>query len=182
MKPAIGNKNRNKIPRVKYCPLRENGFALVEVMIYSAILAIFIGISFVFISTILGNTDSLLERNEVVVNETFLERKIGWLFSRATSITVPAPNGFSTTTIRLEGDNTSVYPAVLTFGNNEIDLSLAGGSSSPVTNNRVRVLGFMANHYSSSQSSSTLKLSVTFQNRIYPNIVITSTLSYALPQ
>lgn len=160
----------------------RRGFTLVEVMIYSAILALFIGASFAFVSAILGNTDNLLERNEVVVNQTFLERKIGWLVGRATEISAPPPNSSSTATISFEGNDASVYPATFSFLDNEIGLSLGGGASTPVTNDRVKVLGFSADHYSNAQSTSTLKISVTFQNRIYPNIVITSTLSYALPQ
>jgi len=181
---AIGNQNKKVIHNSPFTISRsgEGGFTLVEVIMYSAILAIFIGGSFIFISTILGNTDNLLERNEIVANEIFLERKIGWLFSRAKNISIPTANSFSTTTVRLEGSDTIVYPAIIAFDNDRIILSLGGQSFESLTNNRVKATSFLAEHYSSSQSTSTLKISLTLQSRIYSNIFTTSTFFYVLPK
>jgi len=160
---------------------RNGGFTLMEVLIYSALLGLFIGAAFVFISSILGSTDTLLEKNELIANQELIEGKMNWLFGGATKVLAPAPAS-SSSQLRLTGSSTTIYPATIALSNNNLMLSLNGGATTSITSNRVRVLQFLSEHFSNNQSTSTIKLTMTLQSSVFNQLVSTTTLTYVLPQ
>jgi len=159
----------------------RSGFTMVEILIYSAILAIFLGAVFSFIASILGTTDNLLERNELLANTEFVESKIGWLTSLATGVTTPAPNS-SGTALKMNLSDLTLDPALFSLTSSTINLSFASGTPAALTNDRVRVTTFEVKHLAASSSPPQLKISLALQSAIYPNIVATTTLFYVLPK
>ena len=157
----------------------KNGFTLVEVLLYSVILAMFLGVSFPFAVSLLGTIDTLFERSEVVANQEFVERKLGWFTIQTNSITTP-PASSSSNRLELSINDSSLDPAVFSLENNSLMLSLAGATSVPITNNRVNVIDFQAEHVSPDQLPSELRISLSFQSAVRPDIVSTTTLFYAL--
>lgn len=146
---------------------------------YSALLAIFIGATFSFVASILGSTDNLLERNEVVATSEFIEHKIAWLARQATGIAVPA-SGQSSTTIAFMGTDNALFPATFAWNGSVISLTLPGTMSAPLTNERIVVPSFLAEHFSSTQTSDTLRVAFTAGSVIYPYLTVTSTTYYAI--
>lgn len=159
----------------------NDGFTIVEILIYSAILAIFLGAVFSFIASILGTTDELLERNELLANAEFVEGKIGWLTGLATGITSPAPNATGTALTMTLGD-AGLNPAIFSLNETVLDLSLSNATSLPITNGRINVTDFNVEHISVSSSPAQLKIYLSLQSNIYQNIVATTTLFYVLPR
>lgn len=159
----------------------RNGFTLIEVLIYSALLAIFIGAAFAFISSILGTTDTLLEKNEVISNREFVERKIKWIFSGASEVLEPEPMS-SSSKLKLNGSLANIYPAILSLEGNKLMLSVGGGASTTITNNRVRVTEFRVEHYSNNQSTSTIKLTFALESSIFDYLKTSTTIFYVIPQ
>ncbi|MCP6719806.1 MAG: prepilin-type N-terminal cleavage/methylation domain-containing protein [Patescibacteria group bacterium] len=157
----------------------EGGFTLIEVLIYSLILAMFLGAAFSFISSIFSTTDTLVERGEVVVNREFIDGKLEWLVSQAASVTAP-PAGSSSTQLELKERQGNIDPAVLSLSTGELLLSLGGEPAAPITNNRIKVTKFEVEHFSSSEATSTLKISLSLQSEIFPYLVSVETLFYVL--
>ena len=166
----------------KFFPRRNaKGFTLIEILISSAILAIFIGIAFSFISSIVGSTDTLVEKNEMIANQELVKKKLQWLMGQATNVTLPLPNTTGTS-IRLTGASSAIFPALFSLTGDSISLSLASGPNVALTNNRMKISQFLIEHFSNSQSTSTVRVSVDIQSSIYSRIRATSTYYYALQQ
>ncbi len=160
---------------------RQSGFTLIEVLIYSVILALFLGAAFSFINTVFSTTNALVERNEIVVSREFIENKLEWLVSQAESVTVPPVNS-SSTQLELKEREGNIDPAIISLVGDELLLSLGSSSAEPITNNRVNVTGFQIEHFSGSEAVSTLRISLNLQSAIYPHIISTSTFFYVLPR
>lgn len=157
----------------------RQGSSLIEVLLYSALLAIFIGATFAFVASILGSTDNLLERNEVVAASEFIEHKIAWLAGQATGITVPV-SGQSSTTLVFSGSDTSIFPATFAWNGSVISLALPSTPATPLINGRVVARSFLAGHFSSPQTASTLQVEFTVGSIVYPYLTVTSTTYYAI--
>ncbi len=157
------------------------GFTLLEVLIYSLILAIFLGAALAFIATIFSSTDVLLERNEVIVNQEFIERKISRFAPFATAIIIPAANSSSTQQLRLTVVNPTLNPVFFSYGDQKLTLSTGGGAAVPLVNNRVRVSQFLVEHLATTSAPAILKIQLELKDNIYPHLVSTTTLSYVLP-
>lgn len=157
----------------------RQGSSLIEVLLYSALLAIFLGATFAFVASILGSTDNLLERNEVVAASEFIEHKIAWLAGQATSITVPV-SGQSSTTLAFSGSDPSIFPATFAWNGSVISLVLPSTSATPLTNGRVAVRSFLVEHFSSLPTANTLQIKFTVGSIVYPYLTVTSTTYYVL--
>ncbi|MBI5732536.1 hypothetical protein HY967_01070 [Candidatus Jorgensenbacteria bacterium] len=160
--------------------MNRTGFTLIETVIYSALLAVFIVGAFLFLNSILDGSVRTLERNEVVANQEFVEQKLRWILSGAKSVSVPS-TGSSSSTLTLEGNATSTYPASFSFASSAIRLSLASGTPVFLTNDRVSVISFLAEHFSSSQASSSIVVSFAISSANIPAVRTSSTNSYILP-
>lgn len=145
-------------------PNTLNGFTLIEVLLYSAILGAFLSFAFVAVNSMVLTSRALEEKNELLANQEFVERKLESVFSEAKSVLVPLPNSSSTTELRLTTHTTSTNPAVFTVSGNTLFLSRASGTPVALTNSRVNVVGFLAEHVSNSQASSSVSVSVTLED------------------
>lgn len=163
----------NPLLRTAYYILRvkpRSGFTLIETLIYSAILAIFLAASLLFINSVLSSADKLTAQNEVAANLEFVSKKMDFYLSETKSVLEPAANSSSS---RLATDS-SIFELV----NNKVFLTLPGGSSSSITNNRVVVNNFLVENFVNEQSSSTLRISLDIQSATHLDVRLTSTLFY----
>ncbi len=165
---------------------RRKGSTLIEILIYSLLLALFISAAFIFLGGVLSSSNTATERNEVVAGKEFIERKFAWVFGRSGGILSPAL-GYPAPSLWVSGDDANVYPASFTVSGEELYLSMRDtggegllGEKFPLTNDRVKVIGFTAARFPSSQSAGFLRVNVTLQSAIYPTIVATSTRFYSI--
>ena len=153
----------------------ESGLSLMETLVYSALLALFLAGTFMFINNLLATTGDVLERNELVANKEFIDAKLGWLVSQATSVTTPASN-ISANSLTLTGSQPTIFPAVLTLSNGRLMLSLAGGSASAITNNRVTVTSFSIFHVDTSATLQELRATIDLRSTTRPTITSTGNI------
>ena len=151
------------------------GFTLIEVLLYSALLAIFLGGAFTFIISTISTTETLSELNELAANRELVERKLEWLIGQAQAVTTPAA-GATSSVLTVSGSQAGLYPAQFSLSGPILTLSLAGGAAAAVTNERVRATTFIAEHISNAQSSSTVRITLDLQSMIYPSRMSTGTM------
>ena len=111
----------------------KRGFTLIEAIVYSGLLALFLSASVAFSSSILGTNNQILERNESVANLEFLDKKFAWALGQSTSVTAPSASATGNI-LTLTGSDGSIFPATFTITDNQITLSNVGGTAVPVTN------------------------------------------------
>ncbi|MFH0806218.1 MAG: hypothetical protein V1885_00595 [Candidatus Brennerbacteria bacterium] len=157
------------------------GATLIETIIYAALLAMFIGATFAFVASILGSTDTLLERNEIVAAAEFVELKLAWLMGQANGVNVPVPSA-SSTALTIVGTDGLLFPAMFAKTTTTITLALPGTPASALTNTRVTVPTFLVEHFSTNQGSSTLRVTIEVRSALYPHLVTSSTSYYAIPE
>ena len=157
------------------------GFTLIEVLLYAALLSLFFGFSIVSTINIFSMNRLFLERTEVLQNQEFIRQKIKWAFHQAREISVPSPNLSSATNLTLTAYDSSLNPISFSFSSSSLLLSLSGGELVPLEGGRVRVASFLADHRSSSQTSSTLMVTIGLQSRQDPRVSSTVVYSLSFP-
>ncbi|GAH25481.1 unnamed protein product [marine sediment metagenome] len=161
---------------------KQKGFTLIEILIYSALLGIFLGGVVILVGNIFASTDTTLARSEVLTNQEFIERKLQWLTGQATDIISPVP-GSASTQLELSEPVPGIHPAIFSLDatTDQLLLSLGGGTPLSLTNNRVEVIDFIVEHFVQDGSLSTIRISLGLQSALYHHIISTTTLIYALP-
>jgi len=163
---------------------KKRGFTLIEAVVYSGLLALFLGMSIVFSNNILGTNNRILERNEQVANLELLNKKLMWLVGQTTAVTAPA-SGATGSTLTLSGNVSGIYPATFALTNGQITLSINGATAVPITNNRVTVTAFSVDHIRHSISPTLfmeeIRVTVTTQSVALPAVTATRTFSYVIP-
>ncbi len=162
------------------------GSTLIEILIYSLLLALFISAAFIFLGGVLSSSNTATERNEVIATKEFAERKLAWVFGRSSGILSP-PVGSGTTSVWISGSDANIYPTTFTVSGGTLMLALRdtsgtgqAGDKSPITNDRVKITNFTVSHFPSSQALGILRVNFALQSRIYPSIVATSTRFYTI--
>lgn len=159
--------------------MRNNrqGFTLIEVIIYSGILAGFFAAILVFMSNILGSVDAVQERNEVIANQEFIERKLDWILHNANQIQIPAV-GASSSELKVVLTDSSIADFI--WSGNILNLAAASLPAEPINSLRVNVIDFYAVNTTSSPTQ--LSVTVAVQSAAYPNTISSSTYFYVLPK
>lgn len=164
-----------------YIQNSTEGFTLIEALVYSALLAIFLGSSILFTSNILSASGRVTERNEILVNQEFVEKKLNWIIGQSVGISSPTA-GVADATLTLIGEDSNLYPATVSLINEALVLSMNGGDSIPITNNRVRVTEFSALHVANQNELPALRISLTLVSITSDTISSTINFSYAVSQ
>lgn len=159
-----------------------DGFTLLEVLLYSAILSLFLGSAFLVVHNVLTSNRELSLRHEILANHELVGERIHWIFAQAEAIESPAPGETSFTEFRLRTSQASTSPAAFTFFGGEILLSFASGTPTPLTNDRARAANFRATHISHSEASSTLEFLLTLQDPSRVSISSTIVRTFRLPK
>lgn len=147
-------------------PKSGAGFTLIEILLYSAILSIFIGLAFFMVSQTLDTTRKLRSKLEVTEETEFITKKIDWAIIDASAITSPAQNATSTT-LTVNKTNFSNNP--LSFTWDGLNVYLTRGASSPpiqLNNSKMRVSSVLfENVRDSVNDQSILRVTIVGQNR-----------------
>jgi Tfp pilus assembly protein PilE len=160
----------------------SEGFTLIEVLIYSGLLAVFLTIAAAAAHSTLTLAGLMNEREEILANQEFIERKLIWLASGANKVTVPPPNSSSSSELRLEGLNSSLNPAVFRLTDGALTLTTGSSTSAALTNSRVAVTNFKAEHWTNSASSSALKISLGLESVFQKKASSSFTFWVSVPQ
>ncbi|MDP3725038.1 MAG: hypothetical protein Q8R20_01045 [Nanoarchaeota archaeon] len=156
----------------------EEGLTLLEVLLYSAILAIFLSAAFLAVQQMFSFRAALESRHEMIANEELVGERLQWIMLQASRIEEPAP-GATSSLLRIATFQSSTSPAVFSFSDGQIFLSLASSTARALTNNRVLIEGFEANHVSSAAVSSTLEVRIRLRDRARSGA--TSSIIYTFP-
>ena len=155
------------------------GFTLIEAIIYSALLALFLFSSILFASNILGANTRVTERNELLVNQEFLEKKLNYIVGQSNEITLPNV-GDSGSVLTLTGANSDLFPATFFLSNNQVILNLPDEvNDAPLTSNRVKVTEFSIIHISSLPA---IRVTLALSSINLPAITLTNNFSYVISQ
>ena len=155
------------------------GFTLIEAIIYSALLALFLFSSIFFASNILGANTRVTERNELLVNQEFLEKKLNYIVGQSNEITLPNV-GDSGSVLTLTGANSDLFPATFSLSNNQVMLDLPGeANDASLTSNRVKVTEFSIIHISSLPA---IRVTLALSSINLPAITLTNNFSYVISQ
>ena len=123
----------------------NQGFTLLEVLLYSALLSVFLAAAFLVLHNVLLTNRELATRHELLSNHELVRTRIFWAASQAEEIEIPLPGETSFTELRFRtGEAAGTSPAAFTFSNGQVFLSLASGTPAALTNGRVRVTDFRA--------------------------------------
>jgi len=162
-------------------PTQNSGFTLIEVLIYSTLLAVLFGFTFLSINNMIASNNRLLSKNEVASNVEFVDRKLEWIFLQAKSVSVPVPNSSSTIELTVVTNSTSTNPAVFSVSGANLFLSTAGVSSTSIINDKVFLNSFLVEHVSNVQATSTIKITMTLESKDGRSSPIISKFTFTLP-
>lgn len=149
------------------------GFTLIEVLIYSAILVIILGGILVTFYSILGTSDSLRYRIELVENSKFLEQKFRWAITGAAQIDSPVIGGTSAT-LSLNKPGVA-NPLIFDLDNGMVRIASGSETPIPLTNSFVIVTSLSFENYSfSGNTQNTVRVRVDLESRYVPVRATTS--------
>ena len=77
-------------------PTQNSAFTLIEVLIYSTLLAVLFGFTFLSINNMIASNNRMLSKNEIASNVEFVSRKLEWIFLQAKSVNMPGHNSSAT--------------------------------------------------------------------------------------
>ena len=140
------------------------GLTLIEVLIYMAILAVFISGIFVLFNRALDSAELLRLRAETAANAEFVMRKIEWAASGAKTINIPTANN-SSSQLSMDKFVAGSNPLIFVLNGEKITLAKGGGAPIDLTNDKVRITQFLVEHFSSIDNPSTLKVALTVENK-----------------
>ncbi|MEE8131821.1 MAG: prepilin-type N-terminal cleavage/methylation domain-containing protein [Candidatus Paceibacterota bacterium] len=142
----------------------DKGLSLIEVIIYLAIMAIFISATFLLVNQSLENAERVRIKIETAANLEIVLRKIEWAMSEAETVNFPVANT-SSTQFSINRFSSDFNPIVFTLSGAQITLSKSGGPAIDLTNNKVRVTDFLAEHFSTAENPSTLRIKLSIKNK-----------------
>lgn len=142
----------------------ESGLTLIEVVIYLAIMAIFISSAFLLVDRFLENAERTRIKIETAANAELVARKIEWAMSGAETVNFPAVNS-SSTQFSINKFVSSYNPIVFALSGDKITLLKSGGTAINLTNDNVRVGKFLAEHFSTVENPSTLRITLSIENK-----------------
>lgn len=152
-----------------------------EVLLYSAILAMLLGFAFVSAWEVFASSRTLARRNELAANQEFIERRVGWIMAHGRAIEAPAPGMTSTAGFTVRTHSPETDPAVFLISGGNFLLSLAGRPPYPLNSNRVSVREMKALHAANSQVNSALSLSLVLVDGYAGALTASSTLVFPVP-
>lgn len=156
----------------------KQGFTLIETLLYSAILAVFLVGTLAFVNGVFSSSNTLLERNEVFASQEFIERKIEWVLGNVSQIQMPALN---TTTTQLQALLNDASTTLFSVASGTLQLSTNGGIAIPLHGGRVTANNFSVRNIATS-SPAQIIISFSLVSVALPAVTASSTFFYVLPK
>ena len=130
----------------------QNGFTLIETLIYSAIVAVILGIAVGVSFSLIRANDALDVQTEVVENAKFLNQKVGWALKGASQINSPAV-GSSGSTLSINTPSAAFNPFVFDLADGVARLKVGSQTPVPLTSDYVLVASMVFDNFNYSTSS-----------------------------
>lgn len=141
---------------------KPRGFLLVETVMYSFIVAVFLGTLILMAQGLITMNASLQQQIELSENTKFVQQKIMWAATGATTISTPPVNATGST-LTLTHSVTGTHTFSLNSG--ILRISTDGNAPVPLTTEGVTVSDFIVENYSfSSGPGRTLRVRATLTN------------------
>ena len=160
--------------------MRREGSTLIEILAYSAIVAILLQSAVLFFYSTLDATNRITERNELLANQELIENRLKWLFAQSSGISTPPVNS-SGTSLTISGASSTIYPASLSLSSSSLLISLPNTASTSLNSLRVNVLDFKVERPINSFSTSTARIFIHLRSGVLSSIESTTTLIYSIP-
>lgn len=147
------------------------GFTLIEVLIYSALIAMIISGSLIAVYQIIEGSNSI--QNKIITEQeaNFLISKIRWAFTGATAINFPA-NGASSSTLSINKANYSENPIVFDLSSNNLRIKKGAGNPEILNNQNVAINNLIFEHLAANGSGPEgLKINITVNNKLFTTII-----------
>lgn len=139
----------------------RKGFTLIEVLIYSALLAIFFGGSLFFLNSMLDSSGSISEKIELLATQEFIERKMEWAVSQSKEIVTPLPGATGNNLTLVLNDDSQV---IFSLSDNVLYMSRGAGGAYALNNERVKINGFTVLTLNTVSVYPQLKVDINFES------------------
>ncbi len=147
------------------------GFTLIEVLIYSALIAMIISGSLIAVYQIIEGSDSI--QNKIIIEQeaNFLLSKIRWVLTGATAIISPTV-GLASSTLSINKANYSENPIILDLNSNNLRMKQGSGNPTILNNQNIAISNLIFEHLAANGSGPEgLKINLTVNNKLFTTII-----------
>lgn len=160
----LKNKLKNKNSKLK-------AFTLIEILIYSALIAMIISGSLIAVYQIIEGSNSI--QNKIIIEQeaNFLLSKIKWALSGATAINIPAI-GLASSTLSINKANYSENPIIFDLNSNNIKIKQGTENPTILNNQNITINNLIFEHLAASgDGPEGLKISITANNKLFTTTI-----------
>ncbi len=140
----------------------NQGFTLIETLIYSAIVTGFLTFALTISYQIINSSDRSTDLVELNENQQFVTEKIGWALSNISAINTPS-SGNSASSLSVNRLNYGGNPIVISLSGGTVMFSTSSLSAVPLTNSHVTVSNLTFRNFNFDGKTG-IKFSAIFQN------------------
>lgn len=147
------------------------GFTLIEVLIYSALIAMIISGSLIAVYQIIEGSNSI--QNKIITEQeaNFLLSKIRWALTGATAIDIPAI-GLASSTLSINKANYSENPIVFDLNSNNLRIKQGSGNPAILNSQNIAINNLIFEHLAASGSGPEgLKINITINNKLFTTTI-----------
>jgi len=143
----------------------RHAFTLVESLVYSALLAFFIGAAFIVTTQVLENARKDRSKLEVSEEAEFIMKKIEWALIDASTTTIPMA-GTSSSTLKVLKYGFAENPLEFRLQDESVELKRSTGAFTRLNNTRVKVTGLTFEHTrDDTNEQSLVDVTLTVENK-----------------
>ena len=142
---------------------RNNGFTLIETLIYVAIASAMLSFALATTYQLINASDRGENQKEVVENQKLLEQKIYWALQNVSTINSPAV-GPTTTSLSVDKIGFANNPVVIYTDNEVVKLKQGSGAALPITNDAYTAVRNLTFHQFDFSGHPAIKANATIFN------------------
>lgn len=124
----------------------NRGFTLIETLIYSGVVTIFLTFALLMTYGIIDSSDNSLALIELSENQRFLTQKIGWVLSNVSAVNSPSL-GSSGSSLSVNKLDAPINPFVISSFNNQVNFASGTAEAVPLSNSRIAVTNLNFSHF-----------------------------------
>jgi Tfp pilus assembly protein PilE len=147
------------------------GFTLIEVLIYSALIAFTLSMVLVPVYQIMQSSSSLGAKNATEAEANFLLRKIEWALSSVSAINFPAA-GSSSSTLSINRINFPQNPVVFSSGNDSLTIKQGSGVTTALNSQSVLINSASFSRLAAAgDTPEAVKINLTIDSKTYQTTI-----------
>ncbi len=145
----------------------QKGFTLIEIIIYSALIAIIIGYALGGAYSLIQDSDRLNNRAVIDEEANFILKKIGWALSSLEQITTPA-SGASGQGLTISRYNFASNPVSFALNSGNLTMRTASGPAIILNNDRTEINSLVFEHFDAVPNKPDgVKTTISINGRVY---------------